>query len=117
MIDQKVENDNAVREFMGEMPLRSLACTYQGNTTVRNHQRRWEFAILQMMNGMELYAKLYRNTYDGTIGFDALFEPIFIDFIHGLTFLLNGEKGRLDGGEMMKYLRAIALKHNIEFPE
>ena len=117
MIDQELDHYTAVKEFQGAQPFGALGFTFSGNAGKKATERRWEASILSILNGLDLYARLYQHTYGDTIGSDIVMREAIEDTLDNIRMLLNGEKGRLDGGLMMKSLREFAIKNDLRFQE
>jgi hypothetical protein len=107
---QQQQHFDAVAEFKERRP---YICCPETLDTSNPSCRRWESALLQILNGMELYAKTYATQYEDQIGSDGLFRPIFEDMVDGFRQLLNGEMGRLDGAEMSTMLRNFSKENNL----
>lgn len=112
MNKQLLQHQDAMDDFRNMMPLVSLSGVLSGT-----HNTQWESAILQILNGIELYAELYRKTYECHIGWDGVFGPVFDNLLDEFKMLLIGEKGRLDGGEMCSIIRKFTEENQLKYPE
>lgn len=108
MRDQIQEHNDAVNEFRRSLPLIA-------NQNRSGYSPSWEAAILSIVNGMELYAALHLDRYDDIIGNDGYFGPAFENMLDSLRDMLNGERGRLDGGLMDTRLRNFAKQNGLEY--
>ena len=113
---QKQAHMDAVTEFNGRRPF--ISCPESVNDCLlepRAINRRWETAILEILNGMKLYAKMHKLQYEDKIGNDGYFGPLFEEMVENIKQLMNGEKGRLDGAEMYMMLREFCEENNLEW--
>jgi len=113
MIDQVQEHHNAVTSFRNALPFAFRADNFQGNISAVKNNIRWEAAILQMFEGMKLYAEIHKRTYESTVGYDGFFSPIFESICNNLKELMNGEHGRLDACEFLKSLKQFAHENDL----
>ena len=113
---QKDAHMDAVQDFNGRRPF--ISCPESINNCLlepRGINRRWENAILEILNGMKLYAKMHELRYEEKIGNDGYFGPVFEHMVQCMKNLLNGEMGRLDGGEMSHMLQDFCKANGLEF--
>lgn len=74
-----------------------------------------ERAYVRILEGLEAYCDAYHARYGAHIGSDYILgkegvQPI----LHGLRTLLNGELGRLDGGELDKRILRIVRSEGFD---
>lgn len=70
-----------------------------------------ELAIVRLLRGYEEMARAHRAEYGEPIGDDGYFGPSWFVGLMALKDALNGELGRLDGGELSRVIGALAREN------
>lgn len=69
----------------------------------------FESALVGILNGLAEYAQAHAADYESAIGNDGfLGDEHWLPALRGLWGLLNGERGRLDGGAMSRAISDLA---------
>ena len=72
-----------------------------------------ERALVGLLNNARLYAVTHEARYHAPIGEDYVLGPAVQDILTAIRVLLNGELGRLDGGELDRELVTLAEAHGL----
>ncbi len=76
--------------------------------------RRFEFAMVTMLDGWLGYADIYKDQYDSLIGDDGVLGPEWESIGQALLGMLNGALGRLDGGTLDGAIRKALADNGCE---
>lgn len=78
----------------------------------------FEQAICSMIDALAEYATAHRVAYGSPLGSDGVIGDLYAKSVaEGLIGMLNGERGRLDGGLLDREIRSICAGHGIALEE
>jgi hypothetical protein len=102
-------------------PMRAAREKHSGVDWFVQHMRAWhatrpgyERAIANALNAMADYAAAYESQHGSGIGTDGVLGEAFADQLRGWLALLNGERGRLDGGLLDAAARSLWTRAGFE---
>jgi hypothetical protein len=101
------------RDSLGDWGLRH-------NAAVDRPQTRHELAIVTLCKAAEAYALAHREKFSegsevSLVAEDGVLGPAWLDIVHGIRALLNGETGsRLDCGTLDRFLCDLLAEHGAE---